>query len=144
MLHIGMGINWIKERFLDGTQHKLVLFSPSSIISQIATWEGVLEMVKEYHGEQIYQKLFPFLSQFPEWNKTYTRDHSIYGKFIPINDLPVVEKYQNEEFMTAQRFQKIENPTIFQARAFLHSQIGCNEYFLGTGKRRRKDMRERK
>jgi hypothetical protein len=129
LLHIGFGRSWMEQRLLDGTTHKLVLFPSAE--GTIASWDGVFQMVHKAYGDEVYQKLKPFNEEIKQM--PYDRSDPVVARNIEISDLPVAQKYAHPEFMVAERYLEIENPTVHDARRFYHHQIGCNHLFQGTG-----------
>lgn len=128
--HIGFGQSWMEQRLLDGTTHKLVLFP--SLVGTIATWDGVFEMTRKAYGDELSALLEPFNEEVKQL--TYEKSDPRVARNIMLSDLPVKEKYEHPEFLTAERFLEIEQPTVWDARRFYHHQIGCNHLFQGTGR----------
>ena len=139
MIHIGFSLTWIQNRLYDGTRHRLVVFPEEG--GTVATWDNVLQLVKECYGEDIYEKVLPFqdaikLFDYNESDADDTRtppDLLTAKEIIRLSELSVHEKYNNPQFMTVERFRVIDAPSLTDVRAFYHHSVGCNQHFQGTG-----------
>jgi hypothetical protein len=48
----------------------------------------------------------------------------------------VVEKMAHPEFLIAERFLAVPEPTLYHARGFFYHALGCNVHFRGDGRTR--------
>ena len=130
MFHIGFSVEWLRNRLLDGTRHRLVVF-PSLDCVQV-TWNNLFALTRDNYGPEVAARLAPFedaLKGTPY--EVIDPQHEIKR----LADLPVDEKYAHPDFLTAERFLALPPAALnlFAARAFCYHALGCNLYFRGDG-----------
>jgi len=129
MYHIGFNFDWLEERVLDGTVHKLVVFPARSSVN--VTWDNLFELIGDCYDPEVLRRLEPHLENFK--SKRY-EDLDPKDRFGEITKLPVKDKYLHPEFLTVERFLALEEPvSLYHARGFFYCTIGCNSKFTGTG-----------
>lgn len=129
MIHIGRRVDWLEARLRDGTSHKLVVFPATDC--KLATWDNLFEMVCETYNCDVARRLEPHLQSL---KATPYDEIDPDGRFPVLTQMPVLDKFDHPEFLSAERFAALEEPvSLYQARGFFYCAIGCNSKFTGLG-----------
>lgn len=128
MAFIGFDPAWLEKRVADGTKFKLVLFNSDE--AAMATWDNLFALIRLAYGAELSDKLKPFEA---ELKATPYDAIDPQHRLRDISTLPVAEKVEHAEFVSAERFMARDPPSLYDARGLLYHAVGCNFLFLGTG-----------
>jgi hypothetical protein len=131
MVEIGFGLDWIHARLSDGTRFRLVVFPATEETSTtMATWDNLFALVRTCYGENVAAKLAPHM---PDLKCLSCKCIDPAARLRHVSNLPVAEKMAHPEYMTAERFCMLRQPSLYEARAFFYHAVGCNMIFRGDG-----------
>ncbi|CAF0964084.1 unnamed protein product [Didymodactylos carnosus] len=127
--YIGNTDEWIQQQLRKGKKFKLIVFGGEDVV-KLATWDNIVELMKHAYPEIndcLWEKYRDELSQlsFEQINSMMVKEQDIVQSYYKGRDY--------KHYITVERFNAIQNPTLGHLRALLYHHIGLNELFTGTG-----------
>jgi len=133
-LTLGCGEDWLDYKLRNGKLFKLCIFPSESVSGTKATWDGVQILLEKYYPE-VWPKIschYDDISRMTTGEIERMASYDMNQANLVGRD-PLTGESTSEHYMSLQRLQHIESPSLVQVRQFLWDEIGLGKLFRGDG-----------
>lgn len=135
-IKLGFGEDWINDKLSQNYVFKMSIFPSTSVAAVPATWNGLQQRLMDVYDSvwlkisDKFQKLQAMTIQEIQAQSSY--DMKAAHDAGRIQDGTTGES-TSEYYMSIQRLECIDNPTLVQVRQFLWDEVNCNNLYAGDG-----------